>query len=119
MSTTVFRGEIIAGYPAYCRGYFHDSMGVRLTQADVAQVTATITEVDGTSDPIEVSYEVSEVVFDTLQSWGQDDTGYNVAVRIDGAYLPTANKQYQVLVEIEAADSSGDVYPGQYLLDAE
>lgn len=73
-----------------------------LTAGDVSAMSLFVYDTDttlATTPSGGVSLSPSNCIT-TLQPWGQDGIGYNVAVSVDGSYLPLGNKIYRVEVKV-------------------
>ena len=91
-----------------------DMDGVYITQATIASIQRTITDVTDPAAPDEIDdspVEVAEAVFDTLQTdgrWKRDVIGYNFRDTVPGTLLTGPAKLYQV--EYKFTGSGGQVF---------
>jgi hypothetical protein len=119
----IHKGEAYEGAPLTIRARVVNASGTAITQASVNALGVTYivdqynsereAELDSDATSIITSTSagaVSSVVFDTLQSWDVDDTGYNLAFTLPPASFPTGDKYVRVSVWIDPA--SGDDFPG-------
>lgn len=120
-------GTVFAGGTGLLKARLVGSNDVALEQADVDAITYTIDELDqhdasaGTvvEGHEDVALVVSAVVFDTLQAWSVDDTGYNFSHEVDvsaNSAFATRGRAYRVTYRLTPA--SGQIIVFQYVLRA-
>lgn len=103
---TITVGEALEGSPVTCRARILGANGTAIVQADIdtieyevwrvappavrglssSQWLPTETPTEVTSTPVEV--DPVDVIFDTLQEWSVDATGFNFKLTIPASDLP-------------------------------
>jgi len=113
MSSISFDGLAAAEGTVILMHRLSDAEGNAITQADVATVTYTVSEIDqaGNLEPVtgheDVSLTVADVIFDQLQTgppWDQDAIGYNFRHTIDiseADAFPYWGRRYLVVYTVE------------------
>lgn len=64
-------------------------------QADIDTIDVTITDLSDDSTTLAGTLAKTDVIFDTLQSWGVDDTGYNFKHTVPASAVPNADRRYR------------------------
>jgi hypothetical protein len=85
MQATDFNGVVFDDETGVCLARVGDFAGNVLTQADCSSITYTITDLNSgavLAGHSNVSLTVADVIFDTLQEWDIDETGYNFRYEI-------------------------------------
>lgn len=94
--------------------------GTPITQASLTTVKYTvqkyadrddaIKDENGTEVTDETTLTISSAIFDALQSWDEDSTGYNFAYALPAASFPDGNAWYRV--EVWCDPASGEDFLG-------
>lgn len=91
-----FEASIIEGVPLSHAHRINSVQGVPIVQAGVASIARkvrnAVTQVETLSDTVVVATSV----YNTLQSWDVDETGYNFLDVIPGTAFPDGDSQYEV-----------------------
>jgi hypothetical protein len=95
-----------------------------ITQASLSALTyivkryasdqAAEVDSDGTSIVTETTLTIADCVFDALQSWDEDSTGYNLQVTLPASAFATAGYFYRA--DIWATPTSGDRFPAAIVI---
>lgn len=83
--------------------------GSYVTQAALSSLRLTVTDENGTVTYTETGIDKTTTVFDTLQTWDTDGTGYNFAHECSGAAFPSADMTYRVCYF--ASPTGGEEFP--------
>nr|PZN73715.1 MAG: hypothetical protein DIU57_19780 [Pseudomonadota bacterium] len=85
------------------RVYIEDESGTPLKQSDVVSIHRKIYDLDSdtpTTAIDESDLEVSETIYDELQPWTADSTGYNFMDVVKGGHFTLPNRRYEVVYRI-------------------
>jgi hypothetical protein len=109
---TIHKGECFEGVGKVIRSRVVNYADADITQASVTAITyifnqypdADDAEADANATPVQIEVTagtVSSLVFNTLQTWPDDENGYNFAMTLPAASFPVGGKFYRVEVWID------------------
>lgn len=116
----IHKGIAYEGVPKVLRSRVVNAAGTNITQAVTTAVTYIVDRYDSEEEaeldqnPTSVTAEsnsgaVASLIFDTLQTWDEDSTGYNFQHTLPAASFPVGDKWYRIEEWIDA--TSGEDFP--------
>lgn len=92
----IFRGVAIRGAPATYKARLTDDDGDLITQADISAVSWKSFDRQTGTEVATGNLTVANVIFDALQAWEVDSTGFNFRHTIPAEAFPSNDKTYRL-----------------------
>jgi len=118
MSNTPTKATIYENTGLTCMARITGEDAANITQSDISTIGLKIFADDSTTEAVDTSLTVADVVFDALQTdsrWTVDATGYNWKFEIPSTAFPDGDVSYRC--EFKFTPSSGNVWYVVFVVD--
>lgn len=109
----VIEDSIIEGQDCTLQGRFESAAGTPLTQAGVTSVSYYVYNYEDSTAIANGSFVVASVIYDGLQQWSEDCTGYNFEATIPWAKL-NEDGDFIYWIEVLLMTPGGETIPALY-----